>query len=233
MKSRSVSINTAKEFYQTDLKVSQAIHIFMSQKTMLHPHPAYYRNDRKMWKKIPGIHGYYHFRRLDSEQIEAAITSESEFKIVKVFEDQEVTTRKINSDRTRYDVYLSSDSEVEDVCMPPESKDQQTQVQPSMVDESDIGPDTYVVEKLSFTTAKIVNLHKFVAICQSMVDDFCSLKVLFLKPIASRRDHFKISDKEEKLIAFDEITEILPKPQIFPLGVQINGYKNVPSSAIL
>lgn len=194
----------------------------MSQKTMLHPHLAYYRNDGKMLNKFLESMDTIIFEDWIQNiyTIQAAITCESQFKTVQVFElDQEVETGK--SDRTRYyDVYSSSDSEEENLYMP-ESKDQQTNVQPHTVDKSDIGPDTYVVVTLSSAIGKTENLHKFIAICQSVVDDSGFLKVLFLKPIASRRDQFKISDEGEKIIAFDEIIEILPKPQILPMGDQI------------
>lgn len=220
VKSRSVSINTAKEFYETALKVAQATHILYVPKDNVTSSSGLLQERWKNVKQIPGIHGYYHFRRLDSKHIQAARTCESEFKTVQVFElDQEVETGK--SDRTRYyDVFSSSDSEEENLYMP-ESKDQQTNVQPHTVNKSDIGPDTYVVVTLSSAIGKTENLHKFIAICQSVVDDSGFLKVLFLKPIASRRDQFKISDEGEKIIAFDEIIEILPKPQILPMGDRI------------
>lgn len=117
-------------------------------------------------------------------------------------------------------VYGSSDSDNEDEDHLPEmSSDQQ---QPPKLEEIKHG--TYVL--VQFKGPRKTN-YRYVAVCQSDVEDDGDVKIMCLKLSGESGNRFRVDEKDVSYVNFDQILYILPTPSLVMQGNRVTYNFNI------
>ncbi|XP_046384801.1 uncharacterized protein LOC124155107 [Ischnura elegans] len=233
IKSRSVIINTAQEFFDVCEKTCESVQVLFVPKQDVVETGKMLQQRWENAAEVIGIQKYHHFKKFDEKHILAAFTNRSSMnKHQVVVSPGEKKNKKTKQTPLRYSDVYSGDSESSESvssCISgvgalwqlENELDRDECAEEQVIEESQIVPDTHVLVK--YNTSR--NSFTYAAVCQTPVCDDGEVGVLFLTAVGNEGCLFKINEDGEKYVDFEQIVKILPNPDITCAGQDRVHYK--------